>query len=187
VARLASSRADTFFIATTPRFAIQAIAAAHKLGWKPKLVVNSVAASPTVMQVATHSSSPELTNGALSFSFLKDPADPRWRDDRGIRDYLRIMRTYASDRETEDVYHVYGMAAAYNMVEALRGAGKELTRKGLLASALRLNVTDNPFLLPGVVVRTSPTDHFPIEQGALQRWQNGRWIRISGLVSAPSK
>jgi hypothetical protein len=32
-----------------------------------------------------------------------------------------------------------------------------------------------------VVVHTSPTDHFPLDQARLERWHSGRWLYFGGL------
>ena len=45
--------------------------------------------------------------------------------------------------------HVYGMAAAYTMVDALKHAGKNPTRASLQRAATHLNESSNPFLQPG--------------------------------------
>jgi hypothetical protein len=42
----------------------------------------------------------------------------------------------------------------------------------------------NPFLLPGIRVRTSATSRYPITQLGLQRRQSGRWVLFGGLQSA---
>ena len=73
------------------------------------------------------------------------------------------------------------MAAAYELVRVLKAAGEEPTRAAVLAAVRRLNDASNPFLLPGVVVRTSATDRFPVEQAQLRRWSQGRWRSFGGL------
>ena len=53
------------------------------------------------------------------------------------------------------------MAAAFTMVDALRRAGPNPTRESLMRAATSLDEADNPFLLPGVVVRTTQTSRWP--------------------------
>ena len=49
-----------------------------------------------------------------------------------------------------------------------------------------LNVRNNPFLLPGVHVRTSARDRFPLDQGQLQRWRNNTWSPLGkGRLTRP--
>jgi len=51
-------------------------------------------------------------------------------------------------------------------------------------AVLHLKETSNPFLLKGVVLSTSPTDHFPLKQAQLQVWRGGAWHRVGKLQSA---
>ncbi len=52
--------------------------------------------------------------------FLKDPTDPQWKKDAAIKLYRQILAAYAKGANPNDVYHVYGMAAAWTFVEALK-------------------------------------------------------------------
>ena len=181
VTKLRGSRADVFVIVATPKPAIQAFIAVNKLGWKPRIVVNAVASASNTMKIAQLSSN-KRTEGALSIAFIKDPTDPRWRNDAGGRLYRQIFQRYGSG-DINDVYNVYAMASAFTFVEALKKAGKNLTRAGLLRALNTLNVKNNPFLLPGITVTTGPSDPFPIEQARLQRWEKGRWVAYGPLLS----
>jgi hypothetical protein len=68
------------------------------------------------------------------------------------------------------------------VVEMLKKAGKDLTRAGLVKAIDTMNASGNPFLLPGIALKTDgATDHFPIEQMLLQRWQKGSWRSFGGL------
>jgi hypothetical protein len=95
------------------------------------------------------------------------------------------MRRYLPNRKATDVYHYYGMAVAHSMVHALRKSGKNLTRAGLLRAVTHLNQRDNPFLLPGVAVRTSAQTYFPISRAKLFRYSPaGRWVPFGRLLVA---
>ncbi len=80
-----------------------------------------------------------------------------------------------------DVYNVYGMSVAHTFVEALKKAGKNPTRMSIMKAVTHLNVHNDPFLLPGIVARTTSTDHFPLDQARLERLHNGRWVSFGGL------
>ena len=79
------------------------------------------------------------------------------------------------------MYHVYGMAVAYETVGVLKRLGANPTRVGLMKAARSLNDPKNPFLLPGVVVKTGAGDSFPVQQGQLQRWTKGRWVPVGEI------
>ena len=182
IATLKASGADTLAIFATPKAAIQAFVIANKLGWKPKRVINNnVASAANIMQLASEGGTNKLADNAVSIAFLKDPTDPQRQNDPAIKLYLRIMKTYAPGANVNDAFHVYGMAVAWTAVDALKKAGKDLSRAALLKVLDQFNASGNPFLLPGIALKTSGKDHYPIEQVLLQRWQKGSWRSFGGL------
>jgi branched-chain amino acid transport system substrate-binding protein len=182
IAKLKSSGADTLAIFATPTFAIQAYQYANKLGWKPKHVINNaVASASTSMQIASSAGQNKLVNGTVSIVFLKDPTDPQWKNDAAMKLYRKILAQYAPGENANDPLHVYGMASAWTAADALKKAGKDLTRASLLKVLDNFTATGNPFMLPGIAVKTAGKDHYPIEQMLLQRWQNGTWNSFGGL------
>jgi branched-chain amino acid transport system substrate-binding protein len=182
IARLKSSKANTLMIFATPQFAIQAYRFAYQLGWKPKVYINVVASASNVMNLAVLASSKKEVMGSISIVFLKDPSDPRWAKDPGIKLYRAIMKRYKDPgTNVKDVYNVYGMSVAHTFVQALKKAGKNPTRASIMNAATHLTIKNDPFLLPGVVVRTTASDRFPLDQARLERWHNGHWASFGGL------
>ena len=112
----------------TPKFFLNAIRAAHNLGWKPHVYIASVSIEPTIMGIARFNA-PELTKGALSIAFVKNPNDPIWAKDKAVALYRTIMRRHSPGGKPTDVYNWYGMTVAWTMVETLRKAGANLTRR----------------------------------------------------------
>ena len=183
VARLRASGADTFMLFATPKFAIQGFAAAGRLGWKPQVYVSSISIEPGIMAIA-RLNAPELTRGALSVAFVKNPNDPIWARDPALALYRKIMRRHHPRGKPSDVYNWYGMTVAWTMVETLRKAGKAPTRASLLRAAQSLNLTANPFLLPGIALKTSRTRYFPLDKVYLYRYDNRQWVKASSLLDA---
>lgn len=183
VALLKASRADTLMLFATPKFFIQAVVSTHKLAWKPQLFIASVSIEPGIMAIG-RVNAPELTKGALSIAFVKNPNDPIWAKDPIVALYRTIMRKHNPSGRPTDVYNWYGMTVAWTMVETLRKAGKSLTRAGLLRAAQSLDLPGNPFLLPGIRLKTSRTDYRPMEHVYLYRYDNKEWVRASGLLHA---
>ena len=184
IAKLKASGADTLVLFATPKFMIQGVVAAHKLGWKPStVVIASVSIEPGIMGIA-RTNAPEITKGALSIAFLKNPNDPVWAKDAARALYLQILKKYAPSAKPTDVYNWYGMTAAWTMVETLKRTGRNPTRAGLVKAAQNLDLRKNPFLLPGITIRTSPTNSFPIANIYLYRYDNREWVRASPLQPA---
>jgi branched-chain amino acid transport system substrate-binding protein len=182
VAELRATKATVFMIFAFGKFAIQAELQAAKLGWRPQVYVNAVASSTSLMTIAALTGAAKVIQGAISIVFFKDPSDPRWAKDPGIALFQKIMRA-AGANDLRNGYYVAGMASAFTLVDALRRAGKNLTRAGIMTAARSLNEANNPFTIPGIVVRTSATDGFPIQQVALERWTGTHWSIFTGPLA----
>jgi branched-chain amino acid transport system substrate-binding protein len=165
VASLKASGASVLALFVAQPQAAQVYALAGRLGWRPLMVTGADA----------------TVEGAVSIAFLKDPADAKWRSDAAMKLYRALMAKYARGANPKDVNHVYGMAVAYETVKLLKATGKTPTRAAVLAQTRKLNDASNPFLLPGIAVKTSATERFPLEQALLQRWSKGRWTSFGGL------
>jgi branched-chain amino acid transport system substrate-binding protein len=181
IAKLKASGANTLALFATPKFAIQAYVYASRLGWHPLVINNAVSSASNVMLIASEGGRNKTVNGTVSIVFLKDPTDPKWKTDPAMRLYRSIMARYAKGANANDVYHVYGMAVAYAMADLLKKAGPNLTRAGVVQQVRSLSIPANPFLLPGIQLKTKGADQFPLEQMLLQRWQNGSWRAFGGL------
>jgi branched-chain amino acid transport system substrate-binding protein len=181
VATLKASGANVFAIFATPKFAIQAYVYASRLGWKPLIINNTVSAATNIMLLASEGGKNKSIAGTVSLNFLKDPTDLRWKNDPGIKLYRSVMAKYAKGANVSDVYHVYGMAVAFETVSLFKRLGANPTRAGLMARARSITSAGNPFLLPGISVKTGKGDSFPIQQVQLQRWTKSRWVPFGGL------
>lgn len=181
IAKLEASGANVLAIFATPTFAIQAYVFANRLGWRPFVINNGVSGTANIMTLASEGGKNKSVEGTISNTILKDPTDPRWKKDPGMKLYRSLMAKYAAGANVNDVYHVYGMAVAYETVGLLKRLGANPTRAGLMAAARSMTSAGNPFLLPGISVKTGKGDNFPIQQGQLQRWTKGRWVPFGGL------
>jgi branched-chain amino acid transport system substrate-binding protein len=183
IASLKATHADTLLLFALPKQVIQAFLAAHKLGWQPHYFVSAVSIDPFVMGVIAASAGKKTTEGAVSSGFLKVATDPALAKDPGAKLYKSIMQTYCQGCDPNALAHIYGMASAFTMVDALKHAGKDLTRASLLRAATHLNEANNPFLQPGITIKTSPTDYLPFEQLRMFRYHNARWTLFGKLAS----
>jgi branched-chain amino acid transport system substrate-binding protein len=182
--RIKSSGAPVFVILATPAATIQAYAFGKALGYKPdQIYVNSVSATAAFLNIAVARAGADYVNGSLSDAYLKDPASPRWKNDAAMKLYRQIMSKYAPSANANDPLYYYGVAKAETFVQALYKAGKDLTRAGLMKALLSMHAT-NRFALPGVVQKTSKTDHFIISQVRLEQYRNPDWVVTGPLVEA---
>jgi branched-chain amino acid transport system substrate-binding protein len=183
VTQLKASKANVFMIFAFGKFSLQAYNAVSRLGWKPQIFVNDVSSASALMLAVPQ----KAANGSISIVFGKDPAAPLWKRDKGIRMFQSILKKYGNDigsRELQDGFYVAGMATAYTMVNTLKKAGRNLTREGVMRAATHLTEKGNPFVLPGIVIRTTPKSRFPLTQVRLQRWSSQAWHPFGKLISA---
>ena len=183
LAKLKSSGADTLMLFATPKFAIFGFVGSFRLGWHPQVYVTSVSISPDIMKIAKFGSSQKQVEGAVSIAFVKDPTAKQWARDKAVRLYKTIMKRFLPSAPADDVFNYYGVAVAYTMVDTLKKAGRNLTRASVLRAATHLNET-NPFLLPGVRIRTTPNDYYPIDTVKLARYHGTHWQFFGKFVSA---
>jgi branched-chain amino acid transport system substrate-binding protein len=181
IGKLKASGANVLAIFATPTFAVQAYVFANRLGWKPQVFVNGVSGTSNIMLLASEGGKNKTVEGSITSTILKDPTDPRWKNDAGMKLYRTILGKYAKGADPNDTYHVYGMAVAYETVSLLKRLGANPTRAGLLKAARSINDPKNPFLLTGIAVKTGKGDNFPVQQGQLQRWTKGRFVPFGQL------
>jgi branched-chain amino acid transport system substrate-binding protein len=188
VAALKASGADTFVIFATPTPTIQAYVIATKLGWTPAHVItNSVSATDTFLTIATKSGS-TITNGTLTVNYLLDPSNPIYNKAPGMKLYRSIMAKYDPKGNANDGLNLYGVAKAWNVVQVLKAAGKNLTRAGLMKAARNMNYSAatknaNPFALPGVRTFTKGGYQYPISQVTLVQYKNNVFQPIGALIN----
>jgi branched-chain amino acid transport system substrate-binding protein len=176
---LKASGADTFFNVTTPKFAAQAIKKAAEIGWKPLHLLNNVSQSVgSVLKPAGLENAKDI----LSTYYLKDSTDPQWKDNAGMKEWSAFMDKYFPDGDKTSSFTVYGYSVAQTLAQVLKQCGDTLTRENVMKQAASLNV-DLPLLLPGIKIKTSATDFYPIEQMQMQRFDGERWTPIGEVMS----
>ena len=176
---LKGSGADTFVNFSTPRAAAQAIRKVHDMAWKPLHIINKDATSVGVVLTPAGM---EKSVGIISLTSQKDPTDPRWKNDPGMKEWLNWMRKYYPDGDTTDDNNVYGYNYAQTLVQILKQCGDDLTRENVMRQAANLRNLELPMLLPGIRINTSPSDYFPIKQAQMVRFDGKEWERFGELI-----
>src|SRR3984893_1024629 len=88
IVALHDSGADIFFSWAAPKGSAQAIRKVGELGWKPKFFLANTATSvASVLKPAGL----EYATGIISTQYVKDPTDPIWKDDPGVKKWAAFM------------------------------------------------------------------------------------------------
>jgi branched-chain amino acid transport system substrate-binding protein len=179
LATLKAKGADTVFLFTTPAFTIKSLAIITALHWEPTIYLNSVSNPQVYMGIAAKAGA--ALKNVTSVGYIKDPTDPQWAADEGMKLYKQVIAN-CTTCNVNDGFNIYGVAVAWTMVDVLKQAGSNMTRANVMSIAgTQLNETNNPFLLPGVVVKTTSSDHFPITQEQVITWSGTGWT-LSGTT-----
>jgi ABC-type branched-subunit amino acid transport system substrate-binding protein len=178
IVRLKASGADVFVIAATPKFAAQSIRKAHEIGWRPMTFLSNVAVwVSSVMEPAGL----DAGVGVLSTAYVKDPDDPAWTDDAGVKGWREFMTRYVPDADLHDANYVNAYNSAMAIEAVLKACGDDLSTENILKQAYSIRDLQLPMLLPGIKINTSPTDHVPVDQMQFMRFNGKNWERFGEL------
>jgi branched-chain amino acid transport system substrate-binding protein len=174
VGAIAAHGADTLVIFATPAASIAALATVpHIPGWNPLTILNNVSANRLFMLTAAKNGA--TLNGVVSTVYTASPTTQA--NLPGMKLAKAIIHKYAPALDQSlalgDGNIIYGLASAWTFTDALKHAGKNLTRAGLMHALRSLNEKNNPFIYPGMTVQTSKKRTFPMEQLKIIKWSGG--------------
>jgi branched-chain amino acid transport system substrate-binding protein len=178
VGHIAASGANVFVVFATPGATITALATqGHIPNWHPLTIINNVSANRIFMGLAAKNGA--NLNGVLSTNYLASATTQASLP--GMKLAKKIIHKYAPsgvgtlDEQfaSGDSNLVYGLSVAWTFADALKHAGKNPTRKSLMRALRNMNEKNNPFVYPGMVVKTSKKRTFPMQQLIFIKWNGG--------------
>jgi branched-chain amino acid transport system substrate-binding protein len=150
---LKASGADTFYDVACPKFAVQAIRKSAELGWKPLHLLSFISQS---ISAVLEPAGLQNSIGIISGTYLKDPADPRWKDDPYTRDFLTWMQKYCPGGKATDVFVAAGYNFAQPLIYLLKQCGDDLSRENILRQAANLKLLFRGFCPESLLRRVQP-------------------------------
>ena len=168
ISKLKTAGAEVTVLFGVSSASTAALANAFGAGFKTQWVLGSVGGDATTIAASNKAYVP-LLNGAKGFSFAPAPTDTN-------DEYIKLFQSiYAAAQPTQtfDNNVVAGMSNAFLAVQALKAAGPNLTRKGLIkAIETKGSTFANPFLTP---LGYSTTSHIGAQ---------GYWVGTYGPTGA---
>jgi ABC-type branched-subunit amino acid transport system substrate-binding protein len=172
ILKLRDAGADLLFSASTPKQAAQAIKKNAEIGWHPVHIVDINATSVgAVLQPAGL----EASKGVISVNYAKDPLDPAWKDDPGMKSYFDFMAKYYPDGDKNSNFNTYGYDNTQLLIHVLQQCGDNLTRENVMKQAASLKDVKLDLALPGILVNTTPSDYRVNKQLQMMRFNGQRW------------
>jgi branched-chain amino acid transport system substrate-binding protein len=78
--------------------------------------------------------------------------------------------------------HVFAYGVSKVMLQVLRQCEGDFSQEMIMKQAANLHGVENPVLLPGITVSTSPTNYHPVQDLQLERWDGSTWVRFGGVI-----
>jgi ABC-type branched-subunit amino acid transport system substrate-binding protein len=177
---LKSSGADLFYNMTTPKFGAQAIKKAAELGWKPVQIldINATPVSQTLIPAGL-----ENAKDIISVNYGKDPLDPQWADDAGMKRYKAFMAKYAPAEDANSGIATYGYSTAALLVQILQQCGDDLTRANIMRQATNIKGYVADLALPGMTTTTEPDDWRINKQFQMMKFDGQRWVLFGPILT----
>ena len=92
------------------------------------------------------------------------------------------MAKYFPEGNPKDGYNLYAYMVVGVLMQILRQCKGDFSRENIMREANNLHDVEVPTLLPGIRVNTSPTNHRPLQQMQLQRWEGNGWTRFGNII-----
>ena len=175
-----ASGANVFYFAGTQKAGAEQIRIRHDIGWTPLPLVCSIASG---VEGVLKPAGLNNAEGLISTAYAKDPFDPTWADDADVKTFLDWAKENLTVGNPRDNGIVGGYIVSFLAKYVLEKAGSTLTRENLLNIATHLDNLHVPMLLPGITVKTTPTDYSVINRFQIQRFESGRWVPVGQTIS----
>jgi branched-chain amino acid transport system substrate-binding protein len=179
VTQLQSSGADVLLVAAIPKFAAQSIKKVHDLNWKPMFVLSNVSIS---VGAVMNPAGPENGIGIISAAYLKDSSDPTWKNDAGMNEWRAFMNKYMAGADQSDGGYIAAYGLCKTMLQVLQQANGDFSRENIMKQVASLHDSENPVLLPGIKINTSPTNFHPIRAMQLEKWNGKSWELFGEVI-----
>jgi branched-chain amino acid transport system substrate-binding protein len=172
VAKMAEANLDACLLALVPGPGAQVLKEAAKIGWTKTKLISSGPLTDEKFLVLSGG----VGEGVWGLSLWPDPVNSTLP---AMKEYREIMAKYRPGNEPNR-YNLYGYFYTKLFCEALKRAGKEPTREGLIQAFESIKNWESGILKP---VSFGPEDHEAQSDGFMVEVKGGVFTPISGWLS----
>jgi len=179
VVKLKSLGADLFYDASTPKFAAQAIKKVAELGWTPVHILD-INASP--ISATLKPAGLDISKGIISTQYGKEPSDPQWKDDPGVKAFFAFMDKYFPEGDKLNTVNTYAYSVAELLTQVLKQCGDDLSRENVMKQVANIKDFTPSFALPGIKINTGPNDYRVNKQMQMMKFNGERWELFGPII-----
>ena len=178
VVAIKTANPDIFVNIGTPKFAAQAIKKIAELGWHPIQIMTNVSAS---VGAVLKPAGLDNATGILSAGYQMDVTDPQWDSYPGMQKYRAFMAKYYPEADKSESGPLTAFNTSTALVEVLKRCGDNLKRENVMKVVANLDFEINTYI-PGIRIKTSPTDFYPIEQVQMMKFTGEKWQLFGPII-----
>ena len=178
VVAIKSMNPDIFINVATPKFAAQAIKKIAELGWHPVQIMTNVSAS---VGAVLKPAGLENSKGILSAGYQMDVTDPQWDSSPGMQRFRAFMAKYYPEADRSESGPLTAFNTSTALVEVLKRCGDNLTRANVMKVVANMDFDIDTYI-PGIHIKTTPTDFYPIEQVQMMRFTGEKWELFGAVI-----
>lgn len=178
VNRLKAAGVDTLIAGIGGPQGINAVQYMKQTGWAPQ-VYNYSNASTIATFVGQAGAA---ADGMHSVQWMKDPADPQWANDEGIKKFKDAVQKYGDGADPNNFVVLNGYAFGQALVGVLKTI-KNPTRDGLIKAWDGVQNVENAALLPGVKL-SAGSDGRLVHSYRMTTWDGTTWKLEGDVIDA---
>jgi hypothetical protein len=158
--------------------AAQAIKKVAELGWHPIHIMTNVSAS---VGAVLRPAGLENSKGILSAGYQMDVTDPQWDSTPGMKRFRAFMAKYYPEADRAESGPLTAWNTSTALVEVLKRCGDNLTRENVMKMVANMDFEIDTYI-PGVRIKTTPTDFYPIEQVQMMKFSGEKWELFGPII-----
>jgi ABC-type branched-subunit amino acid transport system substrate-binding protein len=178
VVAIRSMHPDIFINVATPKFAAQAIKKVAELGWHPIHIMTNVSAS---VGAVLRPAGLDNSKGILSAGYQMDVTDPQWDSTPGMKRFRAFMEKYYPEADRSESGPLTAWNTSTALVTVLKRCGDNLTRENVMKVVANMDFEIDTYI-PGIRIKTTPTDFYPIEQVQMMKFSGAKWELFGPII-----
>jgi len=178
VVAIKSMNPDIFINVATPKLAAQAIKKLAELDWHPVHIMTNVSAS---VGAVLKPAGLDHAKGILSAGYQMDVTDPQWDSTPGMKRFRAFMEKYYPEADRSESGPLTAWNTSTALVEVLKRCGDNLTRENVMKVVANMDFEIDTYI-PGIRIKTTPTDFYPIEQVQMMKFSGAKWELFGPII-----
>jgi len=178
VVAIKSMNPDIFINVATPKFAAQAIKKLAELDLHPVHIMTNVSAS---VGAVLKPAGLDHSKGILSAGYQMDVTDPQWDSTPGMKRFRAFMEKYYPEADKSESGPLTAWNTSTALVEVLKRCGDNLTRENVMKVVANMDFEIDTYI-PGIRIKTTPTDFYPIEQVQMMKFSGAKWELFGPII-----